>query len=723
METSLWNNSAEAESGIWHGEATSDITSRLNWWALLCVPLVIITAAGNILVCLAIGSERHLQNMTNYFLMSLAITDLMVAVLVMPLGIVVLVLGYFPLPAIYCLAWSLLDILFCTASIMHLCTLSIDRFLSLSYPMRFGRNKSRRRVLVKLLPVWLLSLGQCVPLCVLYFGGEAPVLENGVCAVQQPLFQLIGSIVCFYIPLCIMLLMYFLTVRLLNNKQKNHLRHGECSENLLNKSSTKGSAGKDKRTSILSICSQWKYKKDKYLTSKPSNSLKTQESERPRDFSETTSIQPRNIPETSRASMYEVPSNSCLTDNELKNYTQLRSDAKIINSNKNDFIVAAETGKTTKVGRNRDLKRSQSYLQAISVDAYKCLVVQRSITSVSLSLNRAESLIESKNDLEYRHLTCSSSSRSSSAVTVCLAKTSSENMAKAPSVSCTIKALDDKSPPLRPNGSAINTNTAVFSKTENGNESSGSELNSIEQTHITNNDAFILQNMRHQRRSIDCEADSSVSCIESDQNAIETVIENSSQFHTLKGSRVTPLPKQDVTAIQSCPITKITESVVEAVNVNQPSGTSAIYRSQSLVQPGTENVDSARPWSNGSGSRLKRVSVVWRGRGARLQMNVRGRRSHTGSNSRTKSSLRAEQKATKVLGVIFFTFVLLWSPFFTINVLVSLCEDCRHYITGNVVNFVTWLGYVSSLVNPFFYTFFNRTFREAFKKILFCQRT
>lgn len=64
-----------------------------NWWGLLALALVIGTAGGNILVCLAISWERRLQNVTNYFLMSLAITDLMVAILVMPLGILTLVRG------------------------------------------------------------------------------------------------------------------------------------------------------------------------------------------------------------------------------------------------------------------------------------------------------------------------------------------------------------------------------------------------------------------------------------------------------------------------------------------------------------------------------------------------------------------------------------------------------------------------------------------------------
>ncbi|KAF7991773.1 hypothetical protein HCN44_010574 [Aphidius gifuensis] len=139
-----------------------------NWWAMLAVVLVIGTAAGNVLVCLAISWERKLQNVTNYFLMSLAITDLMVAILVMPLGVLTLVRGYFPLASVYCLAWICLDVLFCTASIMHLCTISVDRYLSLRYPMKFGRNKTRRRVILKIIFVWLLSIAMSLPLSLMY---------------------------------------------------------------------------------------------------------------------------------------------------------------------------------------------------------------------------------------------------------------------------------------------------------------------------------------------------------------------------------------------------------------------------------------------------------------------------------------------------------------------------------------------------------------------------
>lgn len=77
------NNSSDALEG----------KDNNNYWALLAIVLVVGTACGNILVCLAIAWEKRLQNVTNYFLASLAITDLMVAVLVMPLGIVTLFRG------------------------------------------------------------------------------------------------------------------------------------------------------------------------------------------------------------------------------------------------------------------------------------------------------------------------------------------------------------------------------------------------------------------------------------------------------------------------------------------------------------------------------------------------------------------------------------------------------------------------------------------------------
>jgi len=68
-------------------------SSEMRLGALWLTVLIVITATGNVLVCLAVCWERRLQNITNYFLMSLAIADLLVSLLVMPFAVIVQMYG------------------------------------------------------------------------------------------------------------------------------------------------------------------------------------------------------------------------------------------------------------------------------------------------------------------------------------------------------------------------------------------------------------------------------------------------------------------------------------------------------------------------------------------------------------------------------------------------------------------------------------------------------
>lgn len=91
------------------------------------------------------------------------------------------------------------------------------------------------------------------------------------------------------------------------------------------------------------------------------------------------------------------------------------------------------------------------------------------------------------------------------------------------------------------------------------------------------------------------------------------------------------------------------------------------------------------------------------------------------NSSRHGRIIRLEQKATKVLGVVFFTFVILWAPFFVLNLIPAVCPNCERQIDHKIFDLATWLGYASSMVNPIFYTIFNKVFRQAFKKVLLCR--
>lgn len=66
---------------------------QYEWIYLFVIVFILAGGLGNILVCLAVALDKKLQNVTNYFLLSLAVADLLVSLFVMPLGAVPAFLG------------------------------------------------------------------------------------------------------------------------------------------------------------------------------------------------------------------------------------------------------------------------------------------------------------------------------------------------------------------------------------------------------------------------------------------------------------------------------------------------------------------------------------------------------------------------------------------------------------------------------------------------------
>uniref|UniRef100_A0A182QYN2 G-protein coupled receptors family 1 profile domain-containing protein n=1 Tax=Anopheles farauti TaxID=69004 RepID=A0A182QYN2_9DIPT len=98
--------------------------------------VIFLSVAGNILVCIAIYTERSLRRIGNLFLASLAIADLFVASLVMTFAGVNDLLGYWIFGAQFCDTWVAFDVMCSTASILNLCAISLDRYIHIKDPLR-----------------------------------------------------------------------------------------------------------------------------------------------------------------------------------------------------------------------------------------------------------------------------------------------------------------------------------------------------------------------------------------------------------------------------------------------------------------------------------------------------------------------------------------------------------------------------------------------------------
>ncbi|KAH8359101.1 hypothetical protein KR093_004281 [Drosophila rubida] len=841
-----------------------------NYWALLALVLVFGTAAGNILVCLAIAWERRLQNVTNYFLMSLAITDLMVAVLVMPLGILTLVKGHFPLSSEHCLTWICLDVLFCTASIMHLCTISVDRYLSLRYPMRFGRNKTRRRVTLKIVFVWLLSIAMSLPLSLMYSKDHASVLVNGTCQIPDPVYKLVGSIVCFYIPLGVMLLTYCLTVRLLA-RQRQNLGGGQPTS-----AATPGWASGwlgqapalERRCTWRRLLKPGQSHASSVLHAHSANSTDT-------DLSTLDNhelwLPDTSIPEPTPTTMtalhqfgaemlklsrgLESVASSSTTGSPTKSEFSISNHLPFPSSpqryathqqtlqphqqhqqlhhhqlphqqqhNSHGGIYLHQTSPKSRQGTNNHLglsittlgmerestrnslassrlgEQSDGTLSQLSqrLRAYKN---RRRASSAAAGRERRAGSEETededqdtlrrrkrhnslpKNALYTHHKTLHESldneehdashshdhnheeneldddedesgerAEKTGKTTGCHSDTetepakqcrvSSNNVSQQsdylqlPSV-CTCPYFGDRPPQSCAKTAEVKIISSAFKVTTTTATAVSSSPSEMELLLCTgsNNKAGLTSSVS---------VGISGSAVSNTAAAANTLSPHVAQQQSDGGSYLaapgTPCPGR-----RKLSISKTASVVTWDAHRHRRRGSSFGGARTSLLLTPTKTVcnttTTTTPLRRSATLRShQNMNYQASGEGGvkshrtpqsspcllQRQQTVRSHHSRNSSvisrnSSRHGRIIRLEQKATKVLGVVFFTFVILWSPFFVLNLLPTVCGECEERISHWVFDVVTWLGYASSMVNPIFYTIFNKVFRQAFKKVLLCR--
>ncbi|XP_049725861.1 alpha-1D adrenergic receptor [Loxodonta africana] len=208
------NGSSAGEPGGANGEVNSTaavgglVVSAQGLGVGVFLAAFILTAvAGNLLVILSVACNRHLQTVTNYFIVNLAVADLLLSTTVLPFSATMEVLGFWAFGRAFCDVWAAVDVLCCTASILSLCTISVDRYVGVRHSLKYPAIMTERKAAAILALLWVVALVVSVgPL----LGWKEPVpTDERFCGITEEAGYAVFSSVCsFYLPMAVIVVMY-----------------------------------------------------------------------------------------------------------------------------------------------------------------------------------------------------------------------------------------------------------------------------------------------------------------------------------------------------------------------------------------------------------------------------------------------------------------------------------------------------------------------------------
>ncbi|XP_022523670.2 trace amine-associated receptor 1-like [Astyanax mexicanus] len=201
--------------------------------------VVILTVFGNLFVIVTIAHFKQLHMPTNFLVLSLAVTDLLLGALYMPPCMVQSLETCWYLGTIFCKIHSSVAIMLSTASIINLSFISIERYYAVCHPLLYHSKITSSVTVIMIVICWSVSAAVGFGIIFLelnILGVEEFYYENVACEGGCVMFQSAASstsssVISFYIPGVVMLSIY-MKIFHVAQKQAKSIQDSKCKSNI-----------------------------------------------------------------------------------------------------------------------------------------------------------------------------------------------------------------------------------------------------------------------------------------------------------------------------------------------------------------------------------------------------------------------------------------------------------------------------------------------------------